>query len=67
MVGSAIGRQIRKQWKEVSIITADHKTLDLTEKSRTSQFINDNPADMIIVAAAKVGGINLTTTIRLSF
>ena len=67
MVGSAIGRQIRKQWKEVTIITADHKTLDLTEKSRTSQFINDNPADMIIVAAAKVGGIKFNNDYPVEF
>lgn len=55
MVGSALMRRLAVENCEV--ITASHKALDLTRQSDTEDYIADNKPDVIIVAAAKVGGI----------
>ncbi len=55
MVGSAILRRL--QHEDCDIITAAHSALDLTRQGPTENFISGRKPDVIIVAAARVGGI----------
>ena len=56
MVGSAIVR-ILKDKEEYNVITKNRNELDLTNQNLTFQFILNENIDIIINAAAKVGGI----------
>ncbi|OYR15884.1 GDP-L-fucose synthase family protein [Brucella thiophenivorans] len=55
MVGSAILRRLQSE--DCDIITIAHRDLDLTRQSETEQFIAQHKPNVIIVAAARVGGI----------
>lgn len=55
MVGSAILRRL--QGTDCDIINAAHSTLDLTRQGPTENFISGRKPDVIIIAAARVGGI----------
>ena len=56
LVGSAIVRELkRKGYKR--IITASKKKLDLTNPTKTLQFLKQKKPVFIFIAAAKVGGI----------
>src|SRR5690606_34297245 len=55
MVGSAILRRL--QGTDCDIITAAHSALDLTRQGPTENFISGRKPDIIIIAAARVGGI----------
>ncbi len=57
MVGSAIHRLLSKN-KDLSLITASRKELDLTNQDAVKKFLEKNKPSQIILAAAKVGGIN---------
>lgn len=56
MVGSAVVRNLKGK-KGLNIITRQRTELDLTNSNLTSEFIQDENIDIIINAAAKVGGI----------
>ncbi|MDF1756292.1 MAG: GDP-L-fucose synthase [Verrucomicrobiales bacterium] len=56
MVGSALVRYLQKSGVE-NIVTATRDELDLTRQSETYDFIGEHRPDVIVVAAAKVGGI----------
>lgn len=56
MVGRAIVRAIKYK-EEYNVITKDRNELDLTNQNLTSEFIREENIDIIINAAAKVGGI----------
>lgn len=55
MVGSAILRRLHGT--DCDIITAAHSALDLTRQGPTENFITGRKPDVIIIAAAHVGGI----------
>ena len=55
MVGQAILRQLRVE--DCTILSAPHDILDLTRQSETYDWLAVNKPDVVIVAAAKVGGI----------
>jgi GDP-L-fucose synthase len=55
MVGRALLRQLREH--NCTLLFAPHSMLDLRDQSATTQWIKTNVPDAIIVAAAKVGGI----------
>jgi GDP-L-fucose synthase len=55
MVGSAIVRRLRSE--ACSILTADRSELDLTRQAETERYICERKPDVVVVAAAKVGGI----------
>jgi GDP-L-fucose synthase len=55
MVGSALVRRLRKTHAE--LIVAGRDRVDLTRQSETEAFIGRERPDMIILAAARVGGI----------
>ena len=56
LVGSAIYRKlIEKKYK--NIITIDKKKLDLLNQNSVFKFINKKKPDIVIIAAARVGGV----------
>jgi len=66
MVGSAIVRRLRKDGYE-NIITRTHSELDLTDQLTVSEFMHRERPDHIVLAAAKVGGIQANNTYRAEF
>ena len=56
LVGSAILRKlVRKNYS--NIITAERKKLDLLDQKKVFEFLKKKKPDLVIIAAAKVGGI----------
>lgn len=66
MVGSAICRQLKKQ-ASVEVITRTHEELDLYNQAAVHSFMKLEKPDEIILAAAKVGGINANDTYPADF
>lgn len=56
MVGSAIYRRLRKEGF-TNLLTQTRNELDLRNQSAVNQYIKANKPDVVIIAAAKVGGI----------
>ena len=56
LVGSAILRKL-KQKNFKNIITADRKKLDLLDQKKVCEFLSRYKPDIVIIAAAKVGGV----------
>lgn len=55
LVGSAIMRRLRNE--PCDILTATHDELDLTRQAPTEAWVNRERPQLVIVAAARVGGI----------
>jgi len=66
MVGSAIHRKLLKEGFH-NIITATSEELDLRDQSLVRQFFSEHQPDYVILAAAKVGGINANNIYRAEF
>ncbi len=66
LVGSAILRKL-KQKKFKKIIVADRKKLNLLDQKKVEQFIKKHKPKAIIIAAAKVGGINANNIYKGEF
>ena len=66
MVGSAIVKQLSQQ-SNVTIITRTHKELDLTSQQAVAEFMQSEKPDVVILAAAKVGGIHANNTYPAEF
>jgi GDP-L-fucose synthase len=56
LVGSAIIRRL-KYFGFTSVITVNRSKLNLLDKNQTYQFLKKNKPDIVIISAAKVGGI----------
>ena len=56
LVGSAILRKLKKK-NYKNIIIADRKKLDLLSQGSVYKFLKKNKPDIVIIAAAKVGGV----------
>ena len=70
MVGSAIVRclQARQEKGEsIELITRTHAELDLTEQASVRDFFSEAKPDVVILAAAKVGGIYANNTYPAEF
>lgn len=70
MVGSAILRrlQARKDAGEaLTLITRTHAELDLTSQAQVAEFMQSQRPDVVILAAAKVGGIHANNTYPADF
>lgn len=66
MVGSAIHRQlVNKQYSQ--IITKELNELDLTRQADVEEFFKKENPEIVIVAAAKVGGILANDKFRAEF
>jgi len=66
MVGSAIFRQLKKNGF-VNVITAEFPSLDLRNQKSVEDFLAEKKPEVVIIAAAKVGGILANNTYRAEF
>ena len=65
MVGSALVRRLAREGCEV--LTVGRETCDLTDQAQSRAWIRDARPDMVIVAAARVGGILANMTYPVDF
>ena len=65
MVGAAIVRRLGGV--NCEILTADRATLDLLSQSETQGYLASVRPDVVIVAAAKVGGIHANSAFPADF
>ena len=56
MVGSAVTRKLKEKGYK-KLLTIDRKKLDLINQQKTFNFLKKNKPDLVILAAARVGGI----------
>ena len=66
MVGSAVVRSLEKAGYQ-NLVVKNRSELDLTNQAETIEFIQDEKIDVIIDAAAKVGGILANDTYPYDF
>ena len=70
MVGSAILRRLetrRSTGEALTLITQSHAELDLTNQAAVHDFMQAEKPDVVILAAAKVGGIHANNTYPADF
>ena len=66
LVGSAILRKLRLK-KYQNLIYKTRNQLDLTDQSKVYTFLKKNKPDAVIIAAAKVGGIQANNESKAEF
>ena len=66
MVGSAIVRKLKKKGFS-KIIFVEKKKLNLLEQSKVFKFLKVKKPDLIIIAAARVGGIQANSNFKQKF
>lgn len=66
LVGSAIVRCLKEKGY-TNIIGRTHRELDLTEQAAVRRFFEEERPEVVILAAAKVGGINANHTTPADF
>lgn len=66
MVGAAICRKLEAQ-TGTEIVTRSSEQLDLRDQVKTREFMKSEQPDMVILAAAKVGGIHANNTYPAQF
>lgn len=70
MVGSAILRRLEKRraaGEKLELLTRTHADVDLTEQAAVRAFFSDAKPDVVILAAAKVGGIHANNSFPAEF
>ncbi len=65
MVGSACVRRLQDEG--CTLLVADRSDIDLTDQYAVSSFMADTRPDVVIIAAARVGGILANSSIPASF
>jgi GDP-L-fucose synthase len=65
MVGSAIVRRLRSE--QCTILIEDRQTLDLTRQAETESWLERTKPDVVVVAAARVGGIAYNNAYPVDF
>lgn len=66
LVGSAIVRSLKRQGYR-NIVGRTHKELELTEQAAVRSFFEEERPDVVVLAAAKVGGIHANQTAPADF
>ena len=66
LVGSAIVRSLERAGY-TNIIGRTHSELDLTDQAAVRKFFDEENPDVVVLAAAKVGGINANNTTPAEF
>lgn len=66
MVGSAIMRKLQSEGYE-NLVTRSFDELDLTRQEQVEKFFEEEKPKVVIIAAAKVGGILANNTYRAEF
>ncbi len=61
LVGSAIVRNLESKGYK-NIVKRTHKELDLTDQAAVREFFDKEKPEVVVLAAAKVGGINANNT-----
>jgi GDP-L-fucose synthase len=70
MVGGAILRQLKARQagrEDLELVTHAHAELDLTDQAAVRAFFQSKRPDVVILAAAKVGGIHANNTYPADF
>jgi len=67
MVGSALVRALKKKDANHELIVKGREELDLLNQSEVDQFLKENKPDIVINAAAKVGGVHANDTYPAEF
>lgn len=70
MVGGAILRQLearKASGEDLTLITRTHAELDLTNQAAVREFMQTEQPDVVILAAARVGGIHANKTYPADF
>tara|TARA_Y100000589_G_C27135531_1_gene622354 strand:+ start:487 stop:1491 length:1005 start_codon:yes stop_codon:yes gene_type:complete len=70
MVGSSIYKLLSKNGysdEKNNLITTNRENLDLTDTQKVNKFFEDKQPDIVIIAAAKVGGIMANKTYPVKF
>ena len=70
MVGSSILRKLQRHKgdnPDLELLTRTHEQLDLTEQSAVRDFMEVQKPNLVIIAAAKVGGIYANSTYPAEF
>jgi len=65
MVGAAIVRSLSAEGH--SLVTAPRRELDLTDRQAVTSFLKQTEPEIVVVAAAKVGGIHANDTYPAEF
>jgi GDP-L-fucose synthase len=65
MVGSAVVRRLARE--QCELVTAPRHSVDLTRQADTERFMQTARPDVVVVAAAKVGGILANNTLPVDF
>lgn len=66
LVGSAIHRQLKSEGY-INIVTRTHEELELINQAQTDLFFSNEKPEIVILAAAKVGGIYANNTYPADF
>ena len=66
MVGSAIMRNLQKNGYH-NLLTSERAELDLTDNNKVKNWYKENKPDVVIIAAAKVGGIIANKSFPVQF
>lgn len=66
LVGSAIARNLKEKGYN-NVIGRTHRELDLTDQAMVRAFFEQEKPDIVVLAAAKVGGINANNTSPADF
>lgn len=66
MVGSAITRKLQSEGYE-NLVTRSFEELDLSRQDQVEKFFEEEKPEVVIIAAAKVGGILANNTYRAEF
>ena len=66
LVGSAIVRNLKSKGYE-NVIGKTHSELDLTDQQAVRKYFEEERPDVVVLAAAKVGGINANNTTPAEF
>ena len=70
MVGGAITRRLearREAGEDITLVTRTHAELELTNQAAVNSFFAEEKPDLVILAAAKVGGIMANNTYPAEF
>lgn len=66
LVGSAVMRRFARE-RSLQLMTADRSQLDLRDGATVSRYLAEKRPDWVIVAAARVGGIQANNTLPADF
>ena len=66
LVGSAILKVLKKN-KHKNLITQDREKLDLFDQHKVNRYLKKTKPKLVIIAAAKVGGIKANNLLRADF